>query len=1315
MKSSHRHPLLFLLLLLIVTRLSAQVPYGNEWINPQQTYLRIPVVQTGWYRLGTADLEKAGLPTSTLPPRSLQLFRRGQEVAIRVEGEADGRLDATDFIEFYGEKNDGALDSLLYVTPTAQPHTKYSLYSDTAAYFLTWRTDGLPGRRIAEVPSSSRRPGPTLTEYLARDLRILRESYPAGRLYPEGSGYDDGTALTPYDVSEGWTSSLFKTNTWKTFTLPLPGLNRGSAQPVEVELLITSHTDRAHRAEVWLGTAQQPGQLLGDTTWTGYGSVVFRVSLPAAEVPATGLVVSVVPRIEREELSVGYVSTTYPRPAQLLPATAQELMYLPAAAAQGVLVVQSTPTTRFLDVTDPTRPRLLAPTVGAAGPEVALDGARTLLAVQQPLVPANLRRVTFRSITSAAVDYLLITHPLLRQPVPGTGVTDAVQAYADYRASAAGGSFRPLVLNAQEVFDQFNYGEPGPHGIRRLITWLHEKGQLRHVFLIGQARDPQGVRNAANVRNIDMVPTAGWPGSDIALSMGLGSAPADVPLVPVGRLQAATGRLVYNYLQKVQQHEAQPDLAPWRKNLLHLSGGRSQGELVTFRRYVDNFKAVVDSTFLGPTVRTLSKQTDEPVEYLNLSPFINEGVALVTMFGHSSLDVTDIELGDPANDALGYRNKNRYPAVIMNGCALGNFYFGPITTSTRWINAFERGAVLFLAHTHNGRPGNLRDYTDSFYRVLADPAFVSQSFGAIQQEAIRRLMQRDRSVYARATAQQMTLQGDPAIRLFPAPLPDYGWLTGSLQVRDAAGGTPSAASDSLRVQAVVTNYGRFQAGTYSLRIRRLKGGNPLAEYLLIRPAVVLHDTLTVYLPRLATTQGGEEQWVLDLDPRNEIAEADETNNQTTLDVYVAEGRAVPLLPIQNATLATPTPELVAQVTYREGGYRVVFERDTSASFTSPAFRRDTVLSRQVLATLPLRLPEPGPVRVYWRVYIVGEEPSTARHFTYDPQGSSAPALPEGVAFTKITTLTQVPEGTPLQPDIFFENITDVAFRDSLLVVVRQSGPAGQRELQYRIPPVPARTTVTFRPELSTLGRAGLNRVVVRFNEQRLPEQNYTNNTAELAFEVVPDRVPPVLEVSVDGRRLTNGEAVSPQPLIDVRILDENTTLLLKDTTHVQLWLGESCATCPAPRRLWLRQAQWPGTPTQDFRLRLRPDRPLTAGTYSLRAAATDVQGNAAAPYEITFRVSDTNRLVSSTVSPVPALRWVKFEVELEGTRAPDRWRIQVTDLNGRSLKSLEQTPQLGRNEVLWDTQLLPTGTYLYRMEISGEGWNERQSGRLIKQ
>src|SRR6478736_5938224 len=111
----------FILLLFISAPLSVFGQFPNEWINFSQPYFKIPVTKDGIYRLRYTDLQTAGFPVNS-DPRFIQLFHRGMEQSIYVKGQGDAVFNASDYIEFYGQKNDGTLDSILYRPSTLQPH-----------------------------------------------------------------------------------------------------------------------------------------------------------------------------------------------------------------------------------------------------------------------------------------------------------------------------------------------------------------------------------------------------------------------------------------------------------------------------------------------------------------------------------------------------------------------------------------------------------------------------------------------------------------------------------------------------------------------------------------------------------------------------------------------------------------------------------------------------------------------------------------------------------------------------------------------------------------------------------------------------------------------------------------------------------------------------------------------------------------------------------------------------------------------------------------------------------------------------------------
>ncbi|MEO6687052.1 MAG: C25 family cysteine peptidase, partial [Dyadobacter sp.] len=358
-----------------------------------------------------------------------------------------------------------------------------------------------------------------------------------------------------------------------------------------------------------------------------------------------------------------------------------------------------------------------------------------------------------------------------------------------------------------------------------------------------------------------------------------------VPLVPIGRVNAANAQNIYDYLQKVKAFESQNKAAPWRKNMLHLSGGHTNVEREIYREYVDSFKKTISKS-VGNVI-TISKQTNALKEDFPLHTILNKGVGLITVYGHSSLNSTDIELGFADDQKRNYKNDSLFPAVIMNGCALGNSFYSPSTISNNWILTPNKGAILFLAHTHNGVSSSLKHYTDSFYDVLADTSFTNQSFGIIQQEAIRRNMLKYPTLSDRITAQQMNLQGDPAIRLFPATLPDYAWQPDFLKFSNPNGKTLSAKTDSIKVDIGLVNFGKYKNENLTINIRRIRDSITTESYQFIKPSAFYLDTLSFTIPN-KFLKSGKEKWTFTIDPANEITEENKNNNLFSTDLIIPD-------------------------------------------------------------------------------------------------------------------------------------------------------------------------------------------------------------------------------------------------------------------------------------------------------------------------------------------------------------------------------------------------------------------------------------------
>jgi len=169
-----------LIALLIFTAISitglAQ-PYGNEWIDFNQTYYKIKIGKEGIYRLSYTNLANVGFSVNEDNKR-IQMFHRGQEIAVFVnDTNGDNIFNTSDYVEFYGQVNDGTLDTELYSPASTQPHTYYNLFSDTTAYYITSNIVDV-GKRMQS--SSEFVGGANDSYHLTNNLTLFTNEYTQG-------------------------------------------------------------------------------------------------------------------------------------------------------------------------------------------------------------------------------------------------------------------------------------------------------------------------------------------------------------------------------------------------------------------------------------------------------------------------------------------------------------------------------------------------------------------------------------------------------------------------------------------------------------------------------------------------------------------------------------------------------------------------------------------------------------------------------------------------------------------------------------------------------------------------------------------------------------------------------------------------------------------------------------------------------------------------------------------------------------------------------------------------------------------------------
>ncbi|MCB0396358.1 MAG: hypothetical protein KDD36_06880 [Flavobacteriales bacterium] len=911
----------------------AKAQYGNEWINYQQTYFKFPITSDGIYRISFTTLANAGVPVNTIDPRNLQIFGRGQEIFIYVEGESDGIFNPSDYIVFHASGNNGWLDQKLYKNGNVQGNPDYSLFTDTAYYFLTWNQSTTNSRMTSENDVAFG--NYTEASWFYKTYKVaLNNTYYPGKLDSRGSSDAE------YITGEGWMGPALSLGASATYNLPVSKIFTGGPDATyTMDLYGASGT--AHHTRLTMA-----GQTW-DTIYSGYGHVPHNGSVPVSGLidPITPLTLTSIndqgAPADRSALAVFHL--TYPHLTNLegktsfsftVPdATGQSKTYLRMSSFNDL----GSPTWLY-DVTSNRRIKVIK-SGGLYHALVTNSGKnKTCWMVSENGISevVNIRKATFTGkftdYTSSAnsYDYLIIAGEEL--------VIDA-GLYKNYRASIAGGGYKPIVVNVEELYDQYAYGvKKHPLAIRSfcdmaLNVWA---GPPKYLFLMGKsihAHDENTAfgfrRNKQNFENC-LVPSFGNPSSDVLFTAGLGSASGLEPALSTGRLAANSSEEVQLYLAKVISYESQ-EPAEWMKRAIHFGGGSDFNEAERFKGHLYEYEQSISDTSFGAVVYTFSKSTADPIQ-VNLSDsvaqLINSGVSIMTFFGHATSSGFDQNVDAPEN----FSNKDRYPWIVANSCFAGNIHLsGTGSVSEQWMLTANGGSIAFLAQVGLGVEYYTHDYSKTLFQH-----FSGDMYGMPVGDQIRQTISDIQSSLWpwKATVLEMTLHGDPAVRINTQLKPDYTISSPYVYFNPEE---ITNETDSFDVHLIIRNLGRAIRDSFYVEVERYLPDGTLGQVINhIADAPSYKDTIEFRLPVDLALGIGLNRLQISIDDLDEIDELSENNNFLSVDFLIKSNDILPVYPYEFAivpndqvTLKASTSDPLAPLK----SYR--FEIDTTDAFSAP--------------------------------------------------------------------------------------------------------------------------------------------------------------------------------------------------------------------------------------------------------------------------------------------------------------------------------------------------------------------------------------------
>ena len=185
-----------------------------------------------------------------------------------------------------------------------------------------------------------------------------------------------------------------------------------------------------------------------------------------------------------------------------------------------------------------------------------------------------------------------------------------------------------------------------------------------------------------------------------------------------------------------------------------------------------------------------------------------------------------------------------------------------------------------------------------------------------------------------------------------------------------------------------------------------------------------------------------------------------------------------------------------------------------------------------------------------------------------------------------------------------------------------------------LPPINPQSNNIVQFNHSTDNMIGQNTLalVINPNDKQIEKFKF-NNVMYLPFFVTTDKINPNIDVTFDGRHITDGELIAAKPTINIRIKDDNRNLELNDTSDYRLFLvnKDSINLWSIEQRIYFNNPNITFTPATDqdatnnkniATITYHPT--LPDGIHVLKVEAKDRSSNSFAnnPYKISFTVDN---------------------------------------------------------------------------------------------
>ncbi len=580
----------------------------DYFLNRADEWYKIEVTKDGLYRISAEELQRAGIDLRSSNPRRLAVFNRGQEVAVRVIGEEDGRWDDGDAVEFYGE-------------------SYKDFYNSRNVYWLTPNGgDGLRMETVAAAPIGSARVIETGTAFLRYEIdRIYRADFPG---HTNNERWFMDRLQAPQTVSY-------------TVTLDEPAADDGTYAVLKFRLQAIAQDlsiNPDHHTQIRVNET-----VVHDVFWDGRIAYTDSVSFsPQLLKDGDNLIQFVGPGDTGSFLDwslIDWFALSYPRRNRALGGM---LRFYSASGNGTFRLFDLGRLADIYDITDPQRVCLLK--------NVAVEEGNRLFSLSKG-GPAKIMAVTAGAKLSASLqkaptyrlrllrppcDYLIITVPAFHE---------ALEPLAAFHRQRG---LNVMIVDADEIYDEFNFGLKSERAVRSYLTFAYHgyASPPQYVLLVGDASwNPRNINPESPAygggAETDLVPTRLFESSvdhfEACSDNWFACVDGDSDVLPdmfVGRLPARSSAQVEQMVRKILAYQAAQDQPAFHRCVFVADIG--EGGTLAFE---DSSTALANRFIPGTMAaeKIYLSQLGEAATKESIKQAFGRGALFMNYFGHGSV------------------------------------------------------------------------------------------------------------------------------------------------------------------------------------------------------------------------------------------------------------------------------------------------------------------------------------------------------------------------------------------------------------------------------------------------------------------------------------------------------------------------------------------------------------------------------------------------------------------------------------------------------------------------------------------------------